>query len=311
MVPKEKAAMSAIVVEKLSKRYGARLSVNDLTFEVPTGVVCGFIGQNGAGKTTTIRLLLGLVSPTHGTASVLGHSIDNPHAYLPRVGAMIEGPAFYPTLTARQNLRVLSRLAGIEDSQIEVVLARVDLFERGDEQYRTFSLGMKQRLGIAAALLPRPEVLILDEPTNGLDPQGIREIRSLLRGLADEGLTVLVSSHLLDELQHVVDHVVLIDRGRLCFDGTIHELLDRQSPSLVVRANSDAQNQAVLEVCRSVGVAAVIDGDAVRVHAPEGFAAELNRLCHGMGVSLRHLGIERVRLEDVFFSLTSDDAEQS
>jgi ABC-2 type transport system ATP-binding protein len=294
---------AAIRVANLTKRYGSRACVDDLSFVIPSGVVCGFIGRNGAGKTTTIRLLLGLIRPTSGTAVVLGESIDHPETYLHRVGAMIEGPAFYPSLTARQNLKVLAQIGGINENRIAQVLHRVDLAERSDDQYRTFSLGMKQRLGIAAALLPSPELLVLDEPTNGLDPQGIREIRTLLRTLADEGLTVLVSSHLLDELQHVCEHVVFIDEGQLRFDGTIDELLDRHQPTLIAQPEHPDDRVALVALCSRLGVHAVVDGDVVRINAPTGFASNLNRMAMAVGITLSHLAAESTRLEDVYFSL--------
>jgi ABC-2 type transport system ATP-binding protein len=299
----------AIRLINLTKRYGERASVDDVSFSVPTGVVCGFIGQNGAGKTTTIRLLLGLITPTAGTAEVLGKSIAHPEEYLDQVGAMIEGPAFYPTLSARQNLRVLTRLGGLDDGRIDAVLARVDLTDRADDLFRSFSLGMKQRLGIAAALLPDPSLLILDEPTNGLDPQGIREVRTLLRALADGGITVLVSSHLLDELQQICDHVVLIDRGQLRFDGTIDELLERQTPALAARPEHPGDCEELARVSLSLGYAAVVDDETVRVDAPPSFAADLNRAASARGITLVHLTTEQARLEDVFLGMTSSPGE--
>jgi ABC-2 type transport system ATP-binding protein len=295
---------AAIRTDNLTKQYGSRACVDDLSFSVPPGSVCGFIGQNGAGKTTTIRLLLGLIRPTSGRGEVLGRSILHPAKYLKKVGAMIEGPAFYPTLSARQNLKALAQVGGIDPTRIDEVLAVVDLTDRADDLFRSFSLGMKQRLGIAAALLPRPELLVLDEPTNGLDPQGIREIRVLLRDLANGGITVFVSSHLLDELQHICDHVILIDKGRLRFAGTIAELLAHQHPTLVVTPEDMADCIAIVELCAKVGVSAFVDGYRVRVDAPQEFAGDLNRTAMAMRITLVELAIERTRLEDVFFSFT-------
>jgi ABC-2 type transport system ATP-binding protein len=295
----------ALQLTNLTKRYGERSSVDGVSFSVPTGVVCGFIGQNGAGKTTTIRLLLGLITPTSGTATVLGKSIDKPEEYLDRVGAMIEGPAFYPTLSARKNLQVLTRLGGLDDSRIDEVLAQIELADRADDLFRSYSLGMKQRLGIAAALLPNPSLLILDEPTNGLDPQGIREVRTLLRSLADRGITILVSSHLLDELQQICDHVVLIDRGQLRFDGTIDELLERQSPGLAVRPEHPDDCEELVRVSLAHGYAAVHTDDTVHVEAPADFAADLNRAASARGITLVHISVEQARLEDVFIGMTA------
>ena len=182
----------AISVTDLTKVYGKRTAVSHATFEVPLGTVCGFVGPNGSGKTTTIRMLLGLIAPTGGTGTVLGEDIKHPEKYLPKVGAMIEGPAFYPALSGRENLRVLASLGGFPQSRVDELLTRVGLEDRGGSKFKTYSLGMKQRLGIAAALLPNPELLVLDEPTNGLDPSGIHEVRSLIKDLASSGTSVFV-----------------------------------------------------------------------------------------------------------------------
>jgi ABC-2 type transport system ATP-binding protein len=225
---------TAIRTQGLTKRYGSRAAVDQLTIQVPTGVVAGFVGLNGAGKTTTIRMLLGLITPSDGSAEVLGQPISHPAAYLHQVGAMIEGPAFYPTLSGRKNLEVLAVLGGHPKTRIGQLLELVGLAERASDRYGSYSLGMKQRLGIAAALLPDPALLVLDEPANGLDPAGIIEIRSLLRGLADDGTTVFVSSHLLGEVEQISDWLVMIDQGRLLYDGPIDQILDRQQAELVV-----------------------------------------------------------------------------
>ena len=185
--------MSVISTERLTRRFGDVVAVRDLDLEISGGGVVGLVGPNGSGKSTLIRLLLGLIKPTSGTATVFGAPISHPLAYAARVGALIEGPAFVPTLSARTNLRSLARLRGIANGRVEEVLETVGLLDRSKEPAKRFSLGMKQRLGIAAALLPDPELLVLDEPTNGLDPAGIVEIRTLLRRLGDEGRTVVSS----------------------------------------------------------------------------------------------------------------------
>jgi ABC-2 type transport system ATP-binding protein len=215
----------AVAARRLTKRYGERMAVDRADFELPRGVVSGFVGPNGAGKTTTIQMLLGLVRPTAGSAEVLGSPVGHPPGYLGRVGALIEAPSFYPTLSGRRNLQVLARLGGIARSRIEEVLALVELSDRADDRIHSYSLGMRQRLGVAAALLPEPEFVILDEPTNELDPPGIREMRALLRGLARRGITVFVSSHLLAEIEAICEHLVLITRGRIVFQGAVGELL--------------------------------------------------------------------------------------
>ena len=210
--------------------------VDAVDIEIPAGVVSGFVGPNGAGKTTTLRMLLGLVRPSDGTGEVLGAGIARPQDYLGQVGALIEAPAFYPTLSGRRNLEVLARLGGGRPGRpgrVGELLDQVGLGERGDDLFRSYSLGMKQRLGVAAALLPEPELLVLDEPANGLDPAGIREIRALLRRLADGGMTVFVSSHLLSEIEAVCDHLVVIDGGRIRFQGPTRALVDGQRSEIV------------------------------------------------------------------------------
>src|SRR5687768_3298598 len=216
---------TALSVTGLTKRYGARTAVDGLDIELPSGVVAGFVGPNGAGKTTTMAMLLGLVRRSAGTGTVLGESIDHPAAYLHRVGALIESPAFYPALTGAQNLRVMATVGGHDPGAIPSLLDTVGLADRGGDRYRGYSLGMKQRLGIASALLGDPELLILDEPANGLDPQGVREMRSLVGGLAGRGRTILVSSHDLSEVEQVCDWLVLIDQGRCVYQGSTHGLL--------------------------------------------------------------------------------------
>jgi ABC-type Na+ transport system ATPase subunit NatA len=192
-------------VEGLTKRYGRRTVVDHLSFELPAGVVAGFIGPNGAGKTTTMAMVLGLVRPNDGRGTVLGEPLGHPERYLGRVGALVEGPALWPSLTAVENLRLLARLGATDEARIPAVLDAVGLADRARERFADYSLGMKQRLGIAAALLGDPALIVLDEPANGLDPIGMSEMRDLLRRLAAEGRTILVSSHILSELEQVSD----------------------------------------------------------------------------------------------------------
>jgi ABC-2 type transport system ATP-binding protein len=295
----------ALEVTGLTKTYGDRRAVDRLDLVVPAGVVCGFVGPNGAGKTTTIRMLLGLIAPTAGIGRVLGHPLLDPPSYLGRVGAMIEGPAFYPALSGRRNLEVLARLGGIARRRVDEVLAVVDLSDRARDRYGSYSLGMKQRLGIAAALLPNPDLLVLDEPANGLDPPGIRDLRILLRALADSGMTVFVSSHLLDELQQVCDQLVVLDRGRLVYSGGVDELLGVRDPQLAVTPEDAAMLPELAQLCRHEGRdASVVDGRLV-VTAPIDWAGYLNRLAMRNGITLCELGVIPFRLEDAFFHLTS------
>jgi len=204
---------SAIRTRNLTKTYGTRNAVDGVSMEIPAGVVAGFVGPNGAGKTTTIRMLLALIRPTAGSVEVLGTPATRPADYLPRVGALIEGPAFYPGLSARRNL------GGFSSARVGPLLAQVGLEGREGDAVKTYSLGMKQRLGIAAALLPNPALLILDEPTNGLDPAGILEIRHLIGQLKEQGVTILISSHLLAEVEQIADWIVLVNKGRVVYQG--------------------------------------------------------------------------------------------
>jgi len=301
---------AAAVAAGLTKRYGERLAVDGIDIELPAGVVSGFVGPNGAGKTTTIRMLLGLIRPSSGTAQVLGHPISHPATYLPRVGALIEAPAFYPTLSGRRNLEVLTRLGRLDRSRIAEALDLVGLSDRGDDLVHSYSLGMKQRLGVAAALLPEPELVILDEPANGLDPAGIREIRLLLRDLANRGVTVFVSSHLLAEIQTICDHLVMIDKGRIVFQGGINQLLAAQHSELLAIPEHTADLARLVKVCAATGYPARIEGDAVRVRASDSWAAELNRSAMSAGITLRGLQSIRPSLEEAYFSITDQAAEE-
>jgi len=296
----------AIRSHGLTRRYGPLVAVDHLSIQVPVGVVAGFVGLNGAGKTTTIRMLLGLIAPSDGSAEVLGKPITKPAAYLSRVGAMIEGPAFYPTLSARRDLDVLAVLGGHPRAKIQQVLELVGLADRADDPYRAYSLGMKQRLGIAAALLPDPALLVLDEPANGLDPAGIIEIRNLLRRLADQGTTVFLSSHLLAEVEQISDWLVMINHGRLLFDGPIDQVLDRQRPELVVAAEHPGDLATVAGLAAEAGHPdTTANGRFLRVQAPASFAGELNRLAMRQGVTLVELRPEQPNLEDTFLHMTT------
>src|SRR5919107_4866214 len=216
---------SLLETRNLTKRYGPRIvAVDRVSLTVRRGEVYGFLGPNGAGKTTTLRMLLGLVRPTSGTASVLGRPPGDPES-LARVGALVESPAFYPYLSGRDNLRVIACYANATKKRIETALNLVDLADRARDKFATYSLGMKQRLGVAATLLKDPELLILDEPTNGLDPAGMADMRALLRRLGHEGRTVFVSSHLLNEVQQTSDHVGIVSAGRAVATGTVAEIL--------------------------------------------------------------------------------------
>ena len=289
---------AAVVIDALTKRYGARPAVDNLSLQVRRGEVFGFLGPNGAGKTTTLRMLIGLVRPTSGTATVLGRA---PGAAAAGVGALIEAPGFYPYLSGRANLRVLAKYAGTPAGRVEVVLQTVDLADRADDRYGTYSLGMKQRLGVAAALLKDPEVVVLDEPTNGLDPAGISDMRALLRRLADEGRTVVLSSHLLGEVEQVCDRVAVVSHGRLVVESTVGDLLGLGR--LVVEAAPLADAAAVVTRLLGQERVSVVDG-AVHAQAGPGDTARINRALVLADIDVTGLRQEARTLEEVFLQVT-------
>ena len=296
----------AISVRDLSKKYGERMAVSHINFDVPLGTVCGFVGPNGSGKTTTMRMLLGLISHTGGNGQVLDASIDEPAKYLSQVGAMIEGPAFYPALTGAENLRVLATLGGFPQERVETLLDQVGLGDRAKSKYKTYSLGMKQRLGIAAALLPNPKLLMLDEPTNGLDPEGIQEVRALLRSLADNGTTVFVSSHLLSELEIISDYLVMLRKGEVVFAGKIEELLLAQQHVIIAKGQNPGDLEKILTLATGMGHTASIRNNEVHVQASADFAATLNRAAFDAGITLAQLSPQVPNLEETFFEMTGD-----
>lgn len=303
-LPSPHPAAPALRVAQLTKHFGSRAAVEDLTFEVPRGVVCGFVGPNGSGKTTTIRMLLGLAAPTSGTAEVLGTSIVQPGVYLPNVGALIEGPAFYPTLSGRRNLRVLATLGGYPSTRIDEVLDIVGLRDRAGDEVRTYSLGMKQRLGIAAALMPNPQLLILDEPANGLDPAGILEMRRLLRSVVAQGVTVFISSHILSEVEQISDWIVVLLDGRLVAAGSVDDVLATQRPTLVVAAESNGWIPKVASVARELGFDSTPVNGRLRIDASPEAAGRVNRAAMDAGVTLTELNVQRPTLEATFLEIT-------
>ena len=299
-----RARPAAIRSRGLTKVYAGRPVVDSIDLNIPAASIAGFVGPNGAGKTSTLRMLLGLVRPTAGTAEVLGEPIGDPAAFLGRVGALIESPAFYPTLSGRRNLEVLATLGGYPRGRVDETLDLVELSERGGDLFRTYSLGMKQRLGVAAAMLSRPELLILDEPTNGLDPSGIIETRRLLRTLRDQGITVFVSSHLLGELEQVAEWVVLLQDGRIRFQGPITELLGRQQTALLLAGETAPDLEVIAAVAGRMGCGVeVLDGH-VRVDGASSSAAELNRALMRAGVALTEIVPDRASLEESFLAMT-------
>jgi ABC-2 type transport system ATP-binding protein len=302
--------VAVIEIEGLRKvfrklRGGTTTAVDQLDLSVPEGGVYGFLGPNGAGKTTTIRCLLGLVRPTEGRARLLGAETSAELGrVIGRVGSIVETPSMYPRFSGRRNLELLGRLNGIGRNAVSNALDRVALQSRADDQVRTYSLGMKQRLGIAAALLKDPELLILDEPANGLDPAGIKEVRDLLRALGREGRTVFVSSHQLPEVQTMCDRVAILSRGRCVAAGPVAEVLARgRHEALIVRL-SDLR--AGLEALRDAGLEASLDSDHIRVTLPSTEAARVTEALARRDLYLSELRPEEVSLETVFLELTQD-----
>ena len=298
----------AVATHGLTKRFGSQVAVDTVDLAVPRGAVYGFLGPNGSGKTTTIRMLLGLIGATAGRHELLGVAMPEYAAdVLPRVGALVEGPGFHPYLSGRDNLRRLdaadrSAEARTTDARIAAALDRVGLSAAAGKRYRTYSLGMKQRLAIAAALLVPRDLLILDEPTNGLDPQGTREVRSLVGALAAEGATVLLSTHLLAEVEQICTHVGVMHRGRLVAQEPLAQLRSDAAPRARVLTDQPAQAALVL---RTLGLTEITETAAEAAGqlgeiAPEKVVAAL---VHD-GVAVRGFAVESPSLEDVFVSLT-------
>jgi len=305
----------AVVVDGLTKRFGARTAVDGVSFRIPVGTVAGLIGPNGAGKTTIMAMLLGLVQPTSGTATVFGAPISRRSDYLHRVGALIESPAFHPAVSGVDNLRSLAVLAGQSGDDIDELIDVVGLTGRGHDRYGAYSLGMKQRLGIAAALLGNPDLVILDEPTNGLDPMGMQDVRQLIKQISGTGdrpvggarRTVLVSSHLLGELEQVCDWLIVLDRGGLVHLGPPDSLgggADRLVLEVADAARLD-DLAAIVDTARlpvhrdGTSVAVTLDGD-VDVSL---LAAEINRRAHTAGIVLTELHHDRADLEDRYLRM--------
>ena len=299
---------TVIEVEGLRKEYrrlrgGRTLAVAGLDMAVPHGGVFGFLGPNGAGKTTTIRCLLGLVRPTTGRCRLLGADARTALvSVIARVGSIVETPALYPRFSGRLNLELLGRLQGIGRRAVDAALDQVGLADRAGDQVRTYSLGMKQRLGIAAALLKEPELLILDEPANGLDPAGIKEVRDLVRHLSSEGRTVFVSSHQLAEVQQMCDQVAILSRGQLVASGKVAEVLSRgRREVLIVKLH---QLEEGLRALTSAGLEATIDDGALRVPMPASEGARVTEILASRGLFLSELRPEEISLETVFLELT-------
>ena len=295
--------------EGVTKSYGSNTALEGLTFSVPEGSVCGLLGPNGSGKTTALRILLGLSRPDAGTTRLLGNSgSTNRREAARRTGALVETPALYERASARDNMRIEAAVRGFGDSsgEIQGLLDLVGLGGRADDRVKGFSLGKRQRLGLATALMGRPKLVILDEPTNGLDPAGIVEIRELIRTLPDLGTTVLVSSHLLQEVQVMCDRVVILDRGRLVAEGPMTEILGGSSSASRWKVRVEPQEgERAVAALSEVGLAVESAGDGLlQVSGPVTEGSQLNVILIGAGIYLSELTPQFRDLESVFLSLT-------
>ena len=301
---------SAIITNGLTKRYGRQLAVDRLSIEVPAGVVAGFIGPNGAGKTTTMAMLLGLVRPSGGTGTVLGADLAEPADYLGRVGALIEAPSLWPGLTGVENLRVLATLGRHDASRVPEVLDLVGLGARGSDRFGQYSFGMKQRLGIAAALLGDPALLVLDEPTNGLDPAGINEMREFIRSVGDGQRTVLVSSHILSELEQVCDWLIVIDRGSLVYQGPTEGFLGQATTAIALAPEHLDDLERLAELARADGHEPHAEGGELIVPIGEDdarlVALALNKAAIEQDIVLAELHVRRPSLESHYLAVVEE-----
>jgi ABC-2 type transport system ATP-binding protein len=290
----------------LTKRFGERVAVADVDLQVPRGAAFGYLGPNGAGKTTLIRMLLGLTQATAGTMQLLGRPVPQERAAaLARVGAIVEEPRFHGHLTGRENLTVIAAARERQaHERIDGALARVGLSARADERVKRYSLGMRQRLGVARSLLADPELLILDEPTNGLDPAGIREFRDMIRGFVAEGRTVLLSSHLLDEVEKICDQVAIVDRGKVVAQGPIADLAAETKRTILIATSDDEQARALLS--EHLAVESVTDeSTGLRITLRADAGDDISRRLVLAGLAIRRFEPARVSLEQRFLEITS------
>lgn len=290
--------------DRLTKRYGEHIAVDQVSLSVRRGEVYGFLGPNGAGKTTTLRMLLGLVKPSGGSALVHGMAPGSPDS-LRRTGSLVEGPGFFPYLSGLENLRVIARYRGLGRGEAEEALERVELASRGKDKFRTYSLGMKQRLGVAAALMGRPDLLVLDEPTNGLDPAGMASMRRLIQDLSEDGQTVLLSSHLLAEVQQFCHRVGVVVGGRLAYEGTVSDL--RGARVLKVRADPIEKAMQVLTGTATGEVELTDDKDGRTVLAAEADGVDVPALVRELvagDIDVHSVSVSERSLEDVFLTMT-------
>ena len=293
-------------LKNLDKKYGSVHAVNDLSFDIQKGNVYGILGPNGSGKSTTLGIILNVVNKTSGSFSWFDGGITT-HEALKKVGAIIERPNFYPYMTATQNLKLICKIKGVSHDKIDEKLKVVNLFDRRDSKFKTFSLGMKQRLAIASALLNDPEILILDEPTNGLDPQGIHEIRQIIKEIASNGTTILLASHLLDEVEKVCSHVVIIRHGIKLYSGRVDEMTASKGLFELKTDTDNDKLDKILEGHPEIGSVKKEDGKfIVNIHE-EISAAEINSYLFKKGITLSHLVKRMPTLEQQFLDLTNNN----
>ncbi|MYI06131.1 MAG: ABC transporter ATP-binding protein [Gemmatimonadetes bacterium] len=291
---------------ELSKRFREVRAVDRVSIAVERGQVFGFLGPNGSGKTTTIGMLMGIIAPTAGTFRLFGASTPSGClAARARVGATLETPNFYPYMSGRDNLKVAATIKGVGSDRIDECLDIVGLAGRGRHRFRTYSLGMKQRLALAATMLNDPELVVLDEPANGLDPQGMKEVRDIIRILADRGKTIFLSSHLLWEVERMCTHVAIIRKGRVMKSGTVAEIVSEQVMALVRADDTEALTAALVAYPEATNVQATDDGTVVSLSSDD--IAALNRYLAGQGIYVSHLARHQQTLEDAFIELTKGD----
>ncbi|WBX77641.1 ATP-binding cassette domain-containing protein [Tenacibaculum ovolyticum] len=293
-------------IKNLDKKYGKVHAVNNLSFDIKKGNVYGILGPNGSGKSTTLGIILNVVNETSGKFSWFDGKLST-HQALKKVGAIIERPNFYPYMTAIQNLQLICKIKGVSSDKIEEKLKVVNLYERRNSQFKTYSLGMKQRLAIASALLNDPEILILDEPTNGLDPQGIHEIRQIIKDIAKNGTTILLASHLLDEVEKVCTHVLIIRNGVKLYSGSVDNMVASNG---VIEVKTDTDIEKLVNVLKNYyEIASVnVDGNLVTARLEnEISASQLNKHLYENGIIVSHLVKRKLSLEQQFLDLTNNN----
>ncbi|CAM1374546.1 ABC transporter ATP-binding protein [Tenacibaculum xiamenense] len=293
-------------IKNLNKNYGRIQAVKDLSFDIQKGNIYGILGPNGSGKSTTLGIILNVVNKTSGSFSWFNGNTST-HQALKKVGAIIERPNFYPFMTATQNLELICRIKGVSYDKIDEKLQAVNLFERKNDKFKTYSLGMKQRLAIASALLNDPEILILDEPTNGLDPQGIHEIRQIIKSIAKNGTTILLASHLLDEVEKVCSHVIVLRKGEKLYSGRVETMVASNG---IIEVKTEDDIESVVNVLKNYHETASvnIDGDLIIIQLENDIsAATLNKYLFEKNIAVSHLVKRKPTLEQQFLDLTNNN----